>query len=228
MTAVGFDAAACREGRRVLCEDEAKEVLRRAGIPVVPCRLAGSEDEAAVLAAACGYPVVLKVRSPLIVHKTEAGGVTLNLASEAEVRRAYREILSRAAVLDPGALVSVQPMAPPGREVIVGVTRDPHFGPVVMAGLGGVLAEILEDVSFRLLPLVREEAVRMIRSLRGYRLLAGYRGAPPADVGALADLLVKVSELVENRAEIAELDLNPVLVYERGLVVADARLVLAG
>ncbi|WP_027717033.1 acetate--CoA ligase family protein [Desulfovirgula thermocuniculi] len=228
MVAGEIVAAARREGRRILCEDEAKEVLRRAGVPVVPCRLAASEDEAVALAEEMGYPVVLKVRSPLIVHKTEAGGVALDLRGEAEVRRAYRGILSRAAALDPRALVSVQPMAPPGREVIVGVTGDPHFGPVIMAGLGGVLAEILEDVSFRLLPVAREEAVRMLRSLRGYRLLAGYRGVPPADIEALADLLVKVSGLMEAHPEIGELDLNPVLVYERGLVVADARLVLAG
>lgn len=228
MAAEKILAAARSEGRRILCEDEAKELLRYAGVPVVPCRLAGSEEEAVALAGEVGYPVVLKVRSPLIIHKTEAGGVALNLKDAAEVRRAYGEIMSRAAAMDPRAMVTVQPMAPPGREVIVGVTLDRQFGHVLMVGLGGVLAEILGDVSFRLIPLAREEAWKMVCSLKGYRLLTGYRGLPPADSEALVDLLLKVSGLVGAHPEISELDLNPVLVYERGLLVADARAVLAG
>ncbi|MGB9803100.1 acetate--CoA ligase family protein [Desulfofundulus sp.] len=211
-------------GRRYLCEDEAKEILSRVGIPVTPCRLARTEDEAVERAGELGYPVVLKVRSPLIVHKSDTGGVALNLVDSRQVRRAYREIMARAVAVDPAAAVTVQPMAESGREVIVGVTDDRQFGAVLLFGLGGVFTEILGDVSFRLLPVDRDAACSMIRSLRGYRLLSGYRGAPPADEEALIDILIKVSDLVAAYPQIREMDLNPVVVYERGALVLDARI----
>ncbi len=221
-------AEARAAGRRYLCEDEVKEILGGMGIPATSCRLAHNEEEAVELARELGYPVVLKVRSPLIAHKSDTGGVALNLADSRQVRLAYREIMARATAVDPAAAVTVQPMASPGREMIIGVTTDRQFGPVLMCGLGGVFTEILGDVSFRLIPVNSDVARNMIRSLRGYRLLAGYRGAPPADEEALVNILVKVSELVATYPQIRELDLNPVVVYDRGALVLDARLILAG
>jgi acetyl-CoA synthetase (ADP-forming) len=220
-------AAARSAGRRYLCEDEVKEILQRVGVPVTPCYLARSEEEAVARAIEVGYPVVLKVRSPLIAHKSDSGGVVLNLANGYQVRRAYRQIMDRVKGVDPEAAVTVQPMASPGREVIVGFTVDRQFGPVLMCGFGGIFAEVLGDVSFRLVPVEPDMARDMVRSLRGYRLLAGYRGIPPADEGALVDILVKVSGLAAAFPQIQEMDLNPVVVYERGALVLDARAVLA-
>ncbi|HHW43944.1 MAG TPA: acetyl-CoA synthetase [Desulfotomaculum sp.] len=226
MKAQDIIGRALAEERRYLYEDESKDMLVSAGIPATPCRVAADEEEAASIAGQIGYPVVLKVRSTAIQHKSDLGGVILNLGDAGQVRRAYREIMDRAKAVDPAAGVTVQTMAPPGREVIVGVTTDRQFGPVVMCGLGGVFTEILKDVSFRLIPLTEAHARDMIRSLQGYRLLAGYRGAPPADEGALVDILLKVSRLVENEPRIRELDLNPVALYPQGALVLDARMVL--
>ncbi|MCS5695694.1 acetate--CoA ligase family protein [Desulfofundulus thermocisternus] len=220
-------AAARAAGRRYLCEDEVKEILQRVGVPVTPCYLARSEEEAVARAIEVGYPVVLKVRSPFIAHKSDSGGVVLNLANGYQVRRAYRQIMDRVKGVDPGAAVTVQPMASPGREVIVGFTVDRQFGPVLMCGLGGIFTEVLGDISFRLVPVGPDVARDMVRSLRGYSLLAGYRGIPPADEGALVDILVKVSGLAAAFPQIEEMDLNPVVVYERGALVLDARAVLA-
>ncbi|AEG14098.1 acetyl-CoA synthetase I (NDP forming), beta subunit [Desulfofundulus kuznetsovii DSM 6115] len=228
MNVAEFLAEARAAGRRYLCEDEVKEILGGVGIPVPPCLLAHNEEEAVERAGELGYPVVLKVRSPLITHKSDTGGVALNLVDSRQVRLAYREIMARARATDPAAAVTVQPMASPGREMIIGVTTDRQFGPVLMCGLGGVFTEILGDVSFRLVPVSPGVARNMIRSLRGYRLLAGYRGAPPADEEALVNILVKISDLVASYPQIQEMDLNPVVVYDRGALVLDARMVLAG
>ncbi len=214
------------EDRRFLMEDEAKKIMAARGIPVAPCLVAHSEQEAVVQAEKIGYPVVLKIRSSKIVHKTESSGVHLDLYGEEAVRTAYREILEKAASLDPQATVTVQPMAEKGIETLIGTTVDRQFGPVVAFGLGGVFVEVLEDVSFRMAPVDIGEAGRMIRQIKGYRLLQEYRSSPAVDTGALAGIIAAVSRLAVEFNEIAEIDLNPVAAYQSGAVALDARVVL--
>lgn len=204
-------------------EDEAKQLLAGAGIPVNRCIASSNPEQAVQLAGEFGYPVALKVRSGLISHKTDIGGVLLDLNGPDDVHRAYREIISRAEAIDPKARVTVQPMAEQGVEVIVGVTTDSQFGKVIMFGLGGVFTEVLKDVSFRLCPVDKDEALKMIRNIRGVKMLEGFRGAPPADMESLSQLLAGISLLVETRPEILEMDLNPVRVYPGRALVLDAR-----
>jgi acetyl-CoA synthetase (ADP-forming) len=214
---------------KVLTELESKTLLKQSGIPVVDARLARTAKEAVALSKEIGFPVVLKIISPDVVHKSDAGGVKLGLENATQVRKAYSEIMSSVRHTYPDAHidgVSVQPMAPPGVEVIVGVSRDPQFGPVIMFGLGGVLVEVLKDVSFRVVPVSKSDASEMIRAIKGYPLLTGYRGAPPASTGALEDLIVKVSQFVESQPAVSELDLNPVFAYSDRVVAVDARIVM--
>jgi len=215
----------------LLTEVESKELLSKAGIPVVEARLARSKKEAIAISRELGFPVVLKVSSTDVVHKSDSGGVKLGLANAAQVGRAYGEIAAAMKKAYPKAKfqgVSVQRMAAPGVEVIVGMSKDPQFGPVIMFGLGGILVEILKDVSFRIVPLVKRDAREMIREIKGYPVLEGYRGQKPASVPALEDLILKVSEFVERNPQIKELDLNPVFAYEDGAIAVDARIVLEG
>ncbi len=227
-----------REGRGQLNEVEAKDWLREVGFPVVETRLAGSRAEAVALSREMGFPValkiaspqvVLKIASPQVVHKSDAGGVKLGLTSQSGVVRAYREIMASVAARHPEARlegVSVQRMAPPGTEVIMGMSKDPQFGPVLMFGLGGIWVELLKDVSFRIVPLLPRDAREMIRDIKGFPLLEGYRGSPPAHLPTLEDMLLKLSSFVEANPEIGELDLNPVFAYPDGAAVADARIIL--
>jgi acyl-CoA synthetase (NDP forming) len=203
-------------------EHECKGVLERNGIATTGAALARSADEAVALARAAGYPVVLKIVSPDVIHKSDSGGVRLSLSSPAEIREAYGEIV--AAHRDRRVVgVCVQRMAPQGVEAIVGVTRDPSFGPVLMFGLGGVFAEVLRDVTFRVLPVTRRDVEEMVAEIRGFRLLRGYRGRA-VDLDALTALLLKVSALVGDHPEVRELDLNPVFLYPEGNLVVDARM----
>jgi acyl-CoA synthetase (NDP forming) len=175
--------------------------------------------------------VALKVVSPEITHKSDAGGVKLGLKTSRQVEAAYEEILSAVEQKYPHAVIdgiSVQKMARPGIEVIVGMTKDAQFGPVLMFGLGGILVELLKDVSFRIVPLEREDAREMIREIKGYPLLEGYRGREPADLSALEEILFKVSRFVDDHPEIKELDLNPIFAYKDGAVAVDARVILEG
>jgi acyl-CoA synthetase (NDP forming) len=223
-----FDAAR-REKRVLLTEVESKQVLEEAGINVVKAKLARSMKEAAAISREVGFPVVLKVASPDIVHKSDIGGVKVGLGNAAQVSKAYREIMAAVKEKEPKATVhgvSVQPMAKAGVEVIIGMTKDAQFGPVIMFGLGGILVEILKDVSFRIVPLLKKDAREMIRDIKGYPVLEGYRGQPPSDVGALEDMILKVSDFVERNPIIKELDLNPVFAYKDGAVAVDARIVL--
>jgi acyl-CoA synthetase (NDP forming) len=177
-----------------------------------------------------GYPVVLKIVAPAIVHKTEVGGVRVNLGDAEEVRRAYDQIIAGARSAHPGTEITgvlVQPMVTSGRELIVGMTRDSTFGPLVMFGLGGILVEVLRDVSFRIAPFGRDEAGRMTREIRGARLLDAVRGMPPADRPAIEDVLLRVSRLVCDFPDIAELDVNPLMAMPDGVVAADARVMLS-
>ncbi len=215
--------AARQSGRDVLFEDESKSLLAAAGIPVVESHIATTEQEAVESAERIGYPTVLKVRSAVYSHKSDTGGVHLNLTGPEAVRQAFLAITNRARQEDPHACVTVQRMAKQGLEVIIGATVDPQFGPVIMFGLGGVLTEILADHCFRLIPINQSEASAMVRSLRGSQLLQGYRNMPPADLGALESILTRVSDLMQNYPEIMELDLNPVTVYPDGALALDAR-----
>lgn len=215
----------------VLTEYEAKSVLATYGVPRLREEMAESEEAAVAAAGRVGYPVALKVQSPDITHKTEAGAVALRLDSDAAVREAYRRIVASARAAHPGAAlrgVLVQRMAARGHEVIVGVTRDPSFGPMLMVGLGGIHVEVLRDVAFAPVPLSREDARALLGQLRGAKLLEGVRGEPPADVEALLDVLVGVSRFAAAHAgAIEEADLNPVIVHPagQGVSVVDALLV---
>jgi len=214
---------------RLLTEVESKQLLERAGIPVTKTKLARSKKEAISVSKEMGFPVVLKIISPDVVHKSDSGGVKLGLANGAQVGRAYSEIMSSVRQKHPQAAVqgvSVQPMASAGMEVIVGMSKDPQFGPVLMFGLGGVLVEVLKDVSFRIVPVTKRDASEMIREIKGYPLLQGYRGQEAVDVASLEGLIVRVSEFIEQNPQIEELDLNPVFAYRDKAVAVDARIVL--
>jgi acyl-CoA synthetase (NDP forming) len=218
------------QGRKILTEVESKQLLEEAGIPTARARLATSRDAAVQAARDIGFPVVLKVVSPQITHKTDVGGVRLDLKSPEEVATAFDEIMAAARRAAPDATidgVSVQQMARPGIEVIVGVSTDPQFGPVIMFGLGGVLVEVLKDVSFRIIPIAPRDARQMIREIKGFPLLEGYRGQDPADLASLESLLLRVSQFVEKQPEVSELDLNPVFAYKDGALAVDARIVLS-
>jgi len=217
------------EGRTLLTEIASKELLRQVGISVIDTRLATSREEAISISRQLGFPVVLKIASPDIVHKSDAGGVKLGLKTSKQVGKAYDDILAAIGQKHSEAKVqgvSVQKMARPGVEVIIGMSKDVQFGPVLMFGLGGILVEILKDVSFRIVPLTKRDARAMIREIKGYPLLEGYRGQEPVDVANLEELILKVSSFAEQHPEVKELDLNPVFAYSNGAVAADARIVL--
>jgi acetate---CoA ligase (ADP-forming) len=224
--AAGLLAAAMAGGPRWLAPDEVARLLGCYGLPLAPWRLAGTPDEAAAAAGELGGPLALKGVAPGLVHKTEAGAVRLGLAGADQVRAAAAEVA--AAVAAAGHQVErflVQRMVAAGVEVLVGVVNDPSFGPVVACGAGGTAVELLRDVAVRITPLTDVDAAAMVRSLATFPLLDGYRGAPPADVAALEDLLLRVGALVEAHPEVAEMDCNPVMVLPRGqgVVVVDAR-----
>jgi len=217
------------ESRVLLTEVESKDLLRQAGISVIDTKLATSKEEAVSVSRNLGFPVALKIASPDIVHKSDAGGVKLGLRTSKQVGKAYDDILQTVNQRYPQAAmygVSVQKMARPGVEVIIGMSKDAQFGPVLMFGLGGILVEVLKDVSFRIVPLGRRDAHEMVREIKGYPLLEGYRGQEPVDISALEELLVKVSAFVEHTPEIRELDLNPVFARSDGAVAVDARVIL--
>jgi len=217
------------KSQNLLTEVASKELLKKAGIPVVEAKLAQSKKEAISISKEMGFPIVLKISSPDVIHKSDSGGVKLGLANATQVGKAYSEIISSVKQAYPEAQiqgVSVQPMAPPGVEVIVGMSKDPQFGPVLMFGLGGILVEVLKDVSFRIVPVTERDAREMIREIKGYPILEGYRGQKPASIPALEKLIVKVSQFVEKNPQIKELDLNPIFAYPDKAVAVDARIIL--
>lgn len=223
-------ARARAEGRRVLLSSEVLEALAAFGIPVAPTRLARTAREAAAIAEEFGYPVALKIASPDILHKSDVGGVRLGLADGEAVQRAFREIVDAAAHHAPDAFlygVEVQKMLARGHEVFVGGMRDPTFGPLLVAGMGGVFVNLLEDVAYRLVELLTERDVEeIVRETRLYRLLRGFRGEPPADLPALHRIIARVADLLRELPEVLELDLNPVFVSPDGAWVVDAKLAL--
>jgi acyl-CoA synthetase (NDP forming) len=215
--------------RTLLTEIESKLLLSEAGIPVIQTRLVTSKEEAIGISKKLGFPVALKIVSPDIMHKSDIGGVKLGLKTSKKVESAYEEILSSVKQKYPQAMIdgiSVQKMARPGVEVIIGMTKDAQFGPVLMFGLGGIFVELLKDVSFRIVPLAKEDAREMIREIKGYPMLEGFRGGEPVDISILEEILLQVSRFVDNHAEIKELDLNPIFAYKDGAVAVDARVIL--
>ena len=222
---------AVQEGRDLLSELEAKRVFAAAGIPTVVTHSAFSPNEAASLADQIGYPVGIKILSPDITHKSDVGGVILGLNNALEVVEAYEQMFHDVEERCPGARIegaTVQAMADPGVEVVVGMTRDPQFGPVLMFGLGGVLVEVLKDVSFRVVPLCRADAREMIQEIKGFPLLNGYRGREPVDIRSLEDILLNLSDLCSTSPELKEVDLNPIFACAAGAVAVDARVILDG
>jgi acyl-CoA synthetase (NDP forming) len=208
MTIDKIIAAAKKENRTALTEFESKAILKEAGIKTTDIVLAKTKKKAVSSAKEFGFPVVLKIVAPDILHKTDIGGVKKH---------------NPKAKIDG---ISVQPMARHGIEVIIGMSKDQQFGPVLMFGLGGILVEVLKDVSFRIVPLTKRDAREMIKEIKGYPILQGYRGQEPADIKTLEDLLLKVSEFVEKRPEIKELDINPLFAYKDSTLAIDARIIL--
>ncbi len=218
-----------KKEKRSLLETEAKELLKGYGIPVPDFKLIKSEEEIAGLAKEINFPIVMKIVSPDIIHKTDAGGVKIGVNTENEARLAYQEIISNAKKYNKNAKISgviVYSMVPQGTEIIIGVIKDPHFGPVIMFGLGGIFVEVLKDISFRILPIEERDAREIINEIKGYEILKGVRGEGPKDIKAIKILLMKVSKLTMENPEINEIDLNPIFVFEKGLQVVDARMIL--
>ncbi|MGE5248054.1 MAG: acetate--CoA ligase family protein, partial [Verrucomicrobiota bacterium] len=218
--------AAAESAGSALPPADSMDLLAAASFPVTPFFRVPDEEEAVAAARRLGFPVAVKMNSPDVTHKSDAGGVFLDVADDGGVREAFRAIRAsekRLGARPGGALVCA--MAAAGQEIIVGVTRDAQFGHAVMFGLGGIFVEVMRDVSFRVAPLSEKDAEEMISEIRGYRALTGLRGRPPADLGAVRSLLLQVSAFLSAHPGIEEMDLNPVIVYERGLVIADARVV---
>lgn len=222
-------AQARKENRKALLEPEAKAICNEYGISVPKFDVATNATEASEIAQKTGYPIVMKIVSPEIIHKSDAGGVKVNLKSKAEVAEAFKTIVANAKKYNAKADIRgvlVQEMAPNGIEVIVGAIKDAQFGQTVMFGLGGIFVEVLKDVTFRVAPITLDDAKEMITGLKAYPLLKGIRGQPPADTNAIAKILVNVSKLVMEYPEIKELDLNPIMAYAKGVATVDARIIL--
>ena len=221
------------EGRVELGEIEARDVIEAYGMRLPQSKLARTADEAAQLASQIGFPVVLKISSPDILHKSDIGGVKVGIADAAQARDAFELIEYRARKYFPNANiwgVLVQEMLPKGRELLVGVNRDPQFGPLIAFGQGGIYVEVLKDVAFNLAPVGKEEAAAQVRRIKTYPLLKGVRGEPPADIAAVEQTILRISQLVTDFPEIVEMDINPLVAYTEGsgAVVLDARVILQG
>lgn len=218
------------QSRRILLNEiESKRLLHEAGIPVIPTRLARTQKEAVAFSREINFPVALKIVSPDISHKSDIGGVRLNLTSISQVSRAYSDIIHSAKNSLPSARiegVSVQKMAEPGIELIIGVTRDPQFGLAMMFGIGGILVEILKDVSFRLIPISKLDAEEMISEIKSCSLLKGYRGYKPVNLALLQEIMIKVSDFAISHPQLEELDINPLIASGDSLLAVDARIIL--
>jgi len=224
------------EGRTFVLEHEAKDIMKAYGIPIPPYDTAVSADEAVEKSAAIGYPVVLKILSKDVLHKSDAGGVKINLKNDVEVREAFGEIMENAKKygekkgidVDLSRGVFISDFADMGTEVIVGVTRDPQFGHALMFGLGGIFVEVLKDVTFRLIPFTEMDAREMVGEIKAAKILEGVRGQAPRDVEALIQVMLCVSKMVSENPEISELDCNPTFLYEKGkgVLVVDARILI--
>ena len=217
------------EGRKFLLEHEAKIVCKEYGIPITALKIARTAEEAATFSEEIGYPTVLKIISPDIIHKFDVGGVALNINNREDAVTAYNKIIENVKKNKADAKIDgilIQEMAPGSTEVIVGAIKDAQFGQTLMFGLGGTFVEVMKDVSFRIAPITEEEAQEMITEVKAYPILQGYRGQPPADIDALVKILLNTSRLMMDHPEIKELDLNPIMVYEKGAKTVDARIIL--
>ncbi len=218
------------ESRSFLLEPEAKKVVAAYGLITTNDIVATSPEEAVKMAESIGYPVVMKIVSPEVLHKSDAGGVMLSITSPEAVKRAYQDILSNVKNFNPDAKIVgilIQEMAEIDREVIVGMIKDPQFGPAIMFGLGGIFVEVLKDVTFRVVPITRYDAMQMINEIKALPILKGVRGKKPIDFDKLVDILINVSRLVTDHPEIEELDLNPVTISPTNAKVLDARIILS-
>lgn len=217
-------------GRFTLTEDESKAILREMNIPFPEFKIVSTASEAAAVAEHLGYPVVLKIISPDIIHKSDYGGVAVNLNSKRDVVEAYNKILNNVSNKAPGAEIRgfmIYKMAPKGiTELLIGVSYDEQFGHTIAVGLGGVFVELLKDISIRLIPISELEADEMLKELKSYSILTDYRGFGRADIDCIKQTLIKVSDLIVENPEILELDLNPVIVYVKGITVIDAKIIL--
>ncbi len=209
----------------VLTEFESKNLLKEIGIPIPEQELATTKEETLTVAKKMGFPVVLKLMAEDIVHKSDTGAVKLNIKNEDETAQAYDELMNIPSQSEKS--ISVQKMADePITELIIGMTTDAQFGPALMFGIGGILVELLEDVSFRIAPITEYDAREQIHEIKGFPILDGYRGKPKADIDAIVNTLLTISDLVTKYEEINEMDLNPVFIYEKGLICVDARIIL--
>ncbi len=209
----------------VLTEFESKQLLQEIGISVPVQKLTTSKEETISAAEEIGFPIVMKLMAEDVVHKSDTGAVKLNLKNKEDVDKAYDDLMSIPSQEE--KKISVQEMAEePITELIIGMTTDPQFGPALMFGIGGILVELLEDVSFRIAPITEYDANEMIHEIKGFPILDGYRGKPKADIEAIVEVLMKISDLAIKHEEINEMDLNPVFIYDKGLICVDARIIL--
>jgi acetyl-CoA synthetase (ADP-forming) len=220
---------ALNENRLALVEPEAKTICKEYGISTPDFSVATSTEEAVKISESFGYPIVLKIVSPDILHKTDAGGVVIGLNSADDVEKAYNQIIDSSKSYKADAKIQgilVQKMAPKGTEIIIGGLKDPQFGQTLMFGLGGVFVEILKDVTFRIAPIDESDAKSMIKEIKAYPILQGYRGQPPVDEGAIVNILLAASRLLMDLPMINQMDLNPIMAYEKGASVVDARILI--
>lgn len=227
MVTMSDDILTRGRSRGWLLEPEAKEICRRHGIPVKDWRVVKSKADAISASRELGYPVAIKLVSPDVVHKSDVGGVKLDVKDDAGAGLAFEELYNVSETKGykfEGVLV--ERMAQKGVETIVGAKRDPQFGPVIMFGLGGIFVEVFKDVSFRVSPISIDDAKEMITELKAYPILRGTRGRPPSDIDSIAGLLIKVSKIMDEIELVNEIDLNPVIVYEKGFAIVDARIIL--
>jgi len=225
----GLFKKAREEKRNSLLETESRALLQDYGVVLPQAELVRNGKEAAEAAARIGFPVAMKVVCPDILHKSDAGGVKLNVGAKKAAAAAFEEILgnaSKVAARERVVGVMVSPMASKGQECIVGMIRDKQFGPVLMFGLGGIFVEVLKDVAFRVAPLSEQDVDEMIREIKGYKILTGIRGEKAKDTGAIKDILTRLNEMALDNPEIQEIDLNPVIVDEKGASVVDSRIIL--
>jgi acetyl-CoA synthetase (ADP-forming) len=218
-----------KKKRRSLTEIESREILEYYKLPLVRGKIIKSIEESKKFIDEVGYPVVLKVVSPEIIHKTEVGGVVVNIQNEKQLYDAYNDILKNVKSKIPTARIEglfVQEMMPPSFEVMVGGKYDNTFGQTIAFGLGGIYVEVYEDVSFRILPITEKDAISMIKETKTYKILVGYRGKKPADIRALIDILMKTSNMLESNPEIKELDMNPIFALPDRAVAIDARVII--
>jgi acetyltransferase len=224
-------AAVRKDGRNTIGDAEAQAILKAYGITVPRSKVTATPDGAVAYCNEIGYPVVMKIASPDILHKSDVGGIIVGVKNDQEARQAFGTLIERTKAHKPDATIwgaQIQEMVTNAREVIIGMNRDPQFGPLVMFGLGGIYVEVLKDVTFRVAPMSRLQAGQMVEAIRTYKLLAGARGQAPSDVDAIVDTILRISQLVVDFPEIAELDINPMLVREKGkgAVAVDMRLIL--